>query len=156
MFSSTPYSQTPSGSSFNHKTSNLQISFLNLLCVRRACNKAEEEASSHHTCCHCDKYCIAITGTDVQNWKVISHGFLRKQTWNLSRDCYLHLFDGLHLNTLQPAHKIIKFSLGLYKINLVTICVIKQINVSQLWEGSIKKQYRICMRFWLFPFQQSY
>ena len=42
-------------------------------------------------------------------------------------------------NTLEPVHKITKFSVGLYKSNLVTIFVIKQINVSQWWEGNIKK-----------------
>jgi hypothetical protein len=42
-------------------------------------------------------------------------------------------------NTLESVHKITKFSVGLYKSNLVTIFVIKQINVSQWWEGNIKK-----------------
>jgi hypothetical protein len=52
----------------------------------------------------------------------------------------------LRFNTLEPVHKITKFSVGLYKSNLVTIFVIKQINVSQWWEGNIKKkQHRFCM-----------
>jgi hypothetical protein len=89
-----------------------------------------------------------------KSWNIISHVFLREQTWIPSWDCYLHLFESLHLNTLQPVHKIIKFSLGLYKINLVAICVIKQINVSQLWEGSIKKEYRICSASGYFPFNK--
>lgn len=75
------------------------------------------------------------------------------ELWNPSWNCPLSLPEVFHFNTLQPVHKITKFSLGLYKSNLVTICVIRQINVSQLREGS---QHHICMRFWLFPFQQSF
>jgi hypothetical protein len=65
-------------------------------------------------------------------------------------------FESYHLNTLQPVHKIIKFSLGLYISNLVTIRVIKQINVSQLWGvgGTLKNSIASACASGYFPFNR--
>jgi hypothetical protein len=56
---------------------------------------------------------------------------------NPIRNFPLPLPQSFHFNTIRPVHKITDFSVGLYKRNLVTICVIKQINVSQYRKGSI-------------------